>query len=244
MEPLFDHLYGLGVPRGGQWHLYTTRQRAADLGFPRPMSRSTAARRSSSPAPSHDSRACTVWRLYFRHVAMSVVAEIIYISVMDVHLSGRSPVKVPRLSALPRFHQCHVGRDQWNHRLAPGPAVARSVAALPASPRTELLRLRAVPAAASSTCRSARRPTIRRCGPCTGALTVAGAIAWTIAMLGKHLVVDNLHAIRPCDRSHQRPTGSRPPPADTCPATTSQLSQQMRWLIHIRKLVDNAGCWT
>ena len=75
MEPLFDHLYGLVFPRGGQWHLYTTFGSAQPVWVPAAYvafygGASVIIARTIARYPSMR----TVWRMYFAVVAMALIA--------------------------------------------------------------------------------------------------------------------------------------------------------------------------
>jgi len=86
MEPLFDHLYGLWFLEQGQWHLYTTFGSAQPVWVPaayltfyggatvfiaRHLKRHTSMR--------------SVWQMYWFIVAMAVVAEMTYVSILHVY---------------------------------------------------------------------------------------------------------------------------------------------------------------
>lgn len=86
MEPLFDHLYGLWFLEEGQWHLYTTFGSAQPVWLPgayltfyggatvfiaRYLKRHTSMR--------------SVWQMYWFIVAMAIVAEMTYVSVLHVY---------------------------------------------------------------------------------------------------------------------------------------------------------------
>lgn len=191
MEPLFDHLYGLVFPRGGQWHLYTTFGSAQPIWVPAAYvafygGASVIIARTIARFPSMR----TVWRLYFGIVAMSVVAEIIYISVMDVYIyPGDHPFK---FLGYPLF----LGFTNAMSAVISGIIASRLVPLLRGASQLYLLLL--VPSCFAyglfgsgiiylSIRTSSDNPPMWALY--LGALTVAGAIAWTIAMLGKHLVV-------------------------------------------------------
>ncbi|POP54045.1 hypothetical protein D0911_03850 [Zhongshania marina] len=93
MEPLFDNLYGLYFFEKGQWHLYTTFDSAqpiwlppAYLAFYGGAAVYVVRALQAQPAMS------TVWRMYWQIVAMAIVSEISYISVLGVYeYQGNQP---------------------------------------------------------------------------------------------------------------------------------------------------------
>ncbi|WP_059021204.1 hypothetical protein [Mycobacterium sp. M26] len=86
MEPLFDHLYGLWFREQGQWHLYTT------FGSHQPIWVPAAYLTFYGGATVFIARALakrptmrTVWTMYAFIVVMAVAAEITYIAVLKVY---------------------------------------------------------------------------------------------------------------------------------------------------------------
>lgn len=86
MEPLFDHLYGLWFFEQGQWNLYTTFGSAQPVWLPPAYlafygGASVFIVRALQAAPTMR----TVWRMYWSIVAMAVIAEMAYVSVLGVY---------------------------------------------------------------------------------------------------------------------------------------------------------------
>lgn len=86
MEPLFDHLYGLWFFEQGQWHLYTTFGSAQPVWVPPAYlafygGATVFIVQALKARPSM----ATVWRMYAGIVAMSVLAEMAYVSVLGVY---------------------------------------------------------------------------------------------------------------------------------------------------------------
>jgi hypothetical protein len=86
MEPLFDHLYGLWFLEEGQWHLYTTFGSAQPVWLPGAYltfygGATVFIARYLKRHPSMRS----VWRMYWFIVAMAIVAEMTYVSVLHVY---------------------------------------------------------------------------------------------------------------------------------------------------------------
>lgn len=86
MEPLFDHLYGLWFFEQGQWNLYTTFGSAQPVWLPPAYlafygGATVFIARALKAAPTMR----TVWRMYWSIVAMAVLAEMAYVSVLGVY---------------------------------------------------------------------------------------------------------------------------------------------------------------
>jgi hypothetical protein len=86
MEPFFDLMYGLHFYREGQWNLYTTFGSAQPVWVPICYSAfygsfAIIVARTIARAPTMR----TVWRMYASCVAMAVVAEMIFVSVLGVY---------------------------------------------------------------------------------------------------------------------------------------------------------------
>ena len=190
MEPLFDHPTVWCSPRRTVASVHRP-SAAQPIWVPAAYVAFYGGASSSSPAPSHRFPTMrTVWRLYFGIVAMSVVAEIIYISAMDVYIyPGDHPFKFLGYPLFLGFTQCHVGRDQWNHRPRLVPAAARSVAAhlLLLVPSCFAYGLFGSGIIYLSIRTSSDNPPMWALY--LGALISCRRDRWTIAMLGKHLVV-------------------------------------------------------
>lgn len=86
MEPLFDHLYGLWFREQGQWHLYAT------FGSHQPIWVPAAYLTFYGGATVYIARAIarrptmrTVWTMYAFIVGMAIAAEMTYVSVLKVY---------------------------------------------------------------------------------------------------------------------------------------------------------------
>ncbi|MDS1114797.1 hypothetical protein RD149_13570 [Gordonia westfalica] len=189
MEPLFDHLYGLWFYEEGQWHLYTTFGSNQPIWVPAAyiafyggatvlISR-TLARRPQMR---------TVWSLYSSIVAMAVIAEITYISILEVYCyQDRQPFVV---LGYPIF----LGFTNAMSAVVSGIVAYRLVPLLRGAAQLYLITL--VPGAFAMglfgtgilylSVRHSENPSMILVS--LAALTVAGGIAWTIRMLGRHLV--------------------------------------------------------
>ncbi|GAB3377562.1 hypothetical protein NCG89_13790 [Spongiibacter taiwanensis] len=86
MEPLFDHLYGLWFFEQGQWNLYTTFGSAQPVWVPAAyMAFYGGASIVVARVLSRSPKMATIWRLYAGIVAMSIIAEMIYVSWLKVY---------------------------------------------------------------------------------------------------------------------------------------------------------------
>jgi len=86
MEPIFDHLYGLWFFEQGQWNLYTTFGSAQPIWVPPAYTAfyggaTVYVARALARRPSM----ATVWKMYGTIVAMALVAEMSYVSVLKVY---------------------------------------------------------------------------------------------------------------------------------------------------------------
>ena len=86
MEPLFDHLYGLWFREQGQWHLYTTFGSHQPIWVPAAYltfygGATVFIARTLARRPTMR----TVWTMYAFIVVMAVAAEMTYISVLKVY---------------------------------------------------------------------------------------------------------------------------------------------------------------
>ncbi|MFT4256906.1 MAG: hypothetical protein QM599_08130 [Pseudoxanthomonas sp.] len=86
MEPLYDHLYGLWFFEQGQWNLYTTFGSAQPIWVPAAYlayygGASIFIARTLRKSPTMK----TVWRMYWGVVAMSLIAEMSYVSILKVY---------------------------------------------------------------------------------------------------------------------------------------------------------------
>jgi len=189
MEPLFDHLYGLWFYEEGQWHLYTTfgsnqpvwvpGAYIAFYGGATVIIARTIARRPSMR---------TVWTMYASIAAMALIAEITYISVLEVYCyQDRQPFVVLGYPIFLGFTNAMsaVVSGIVAYRLVPllrGPAQLYLITLVPGAFAmglfgTGILYL---------SVRHSADPSMVWVS--IAALTVACGIAWTIAMLGRHLV--------------------------------------------------------
>ncbi|MFN9525658.1 MAG: hypothetical protein ACK561_15145 [Pseudomonadaceae bacterium] len=86
LEPLFDHLYGLWFFEEGQWNLYTTFGSAQPIWVPPAYlafygGAAIFIVRALQARPTM----ATVWRMYWAIVAVAIIAEMTYVSVLRVY---------------------------------------------------------------------------------------------------------------------------------------------------------------
>ncbi|MGW0037013.1 hypothetical protein [Gordonia sp. NPDC003376] len=212
MEPLFDHLYGLWFYEPGQWHLYTTFGSAQPVWVPAAYiafygGATVIIARTLARSP--DMR--TVWRMYAAIAAMALIAEITYISILDVYsYHDRQPFVV---LGYPIF----LGFTNAMSAVVTGIVVYRLAPVLRGAAQAYLVTLVPVAFAAGlfgsailylSVRHSNSPPTVLLW---LSALTVVGGIAWTIGTLGTHLVAG---------REPQHPS-LRPQPSDDATPSVS-----------------------
>jgi hypothetical protein len=190
MEPLFDHLYGLWFYHENQWHLYTTFGSSQPVWVPAAYvafygGATVIIARTLARHPQMS----TVWAMYASIAAMALVAEITYISILHVYCYQDSQPFV--VFGYPVF----LGFTNAMSAVVSGIVAYRLVPLLRGAAQLYLLML--VPSAFAmglfgggilylSVRHSVDDPNM--VAVYFAALTVVGAIAWTISMLGKHLV--------------------------------------------------------
>ncbi|WP_185091154.1 hypothetical protein [Gordonia oryzae] len=194
MEPLFDHLYGLVFYRDGQWHLYTTFGSAQPIWVPAAYiafygGASVIIARTLARRPSMR----TVWTMYASIAAMALIAEVTYISVLSVYgYPDEQPFKV---LGYPLF----LAFTNAMSAVVSGIIAYRLVPLLSGVGQAYLIPLVPTGFAAGLFGGGILYLSVRHSGDsppmvalALAALTVVGAIAWTIGVLGTHLVAGQL----------------------------------------------------
>lgn len=193
MEPLFDHLYGLWFFEQGQWHLYTTFGSAQPIWVPPAYTAfyggaTVFVARAIARQPTMR----TVWRMYGAIVAMAIIAEMMYVSVLKVYSYQDSQPFV--VFGYPIF----LGFTNAMSALVSGIVVYR-LAPLLKTPAQQLALIPLVPSlfAAGLLGTGILYLSVRHGmddPPMLlvhlAALTVVGGIAGTVRLLGKMLVAD------------------------------------------------------
>ncbi len=191
MEPIFDHLYGLWFFEEGQWNLYTTFGSAQPIWVPPAyMAFYGGATVLVARAIARQPTMRTVWRMYWAIVAMAIIAEMMYVSVLKVYSYQDSQPFV--VFGYPIF----LGFTNAMSALVSGIIVYRLVPLLK-TPTAQLSLIPLVPSAFAmglfgtgilylSVRHSVDDPNMVLVH--AAALTVVGGIAATVRLLGRTLV--------------------------------------------------------
>lgn len=203
MEPLFDHLYGLWFFVEGQWNLYTTFGSSQPVWVPAAyMAFYGGATVFIARALARRPEMGTVWRMYGATATMAIVAEMSYISILEVYsYQGVQPFVV---LGYPIF----LGFTNAMSALVSGIVVFR-LAPLLRTPVSQLSLIPLVPGFfamglfGTGILYLSVRHFVDHLDPVLfhlSALTVVGGIAATVRLLGK-LLVEGI----PCTMSSRSP---------------------------------------